>query len=288
MRRFSSNWCAIAIASLCCIPSGRAQNAAGQSSPEAAVAGQDGCEFYVALQSLEPAAVKLLATPLAPVNRTLFTDNSIRQLQDWDLPSKVTAWRDRPGAEELARQWDELNKQWSAGSGNKDKSKSSVPQGRPAPYRAGPLPEKDWQDLEKWLGKNGPKKLPGLCIDSAKATYMLAVGIITGGAGSTAADYNRVGEYTDYASKPQADSLGPNAGAVAPFKTPQDEFTGAGISGVKGGNTCVYLYRTNGKAIGAGGAREVAPEYYYCHAGGGISQSTVTTMLKYLSKTGLK
>jgi hypothetical protein len=285
MRRFSSNWCAIVIASLCCIPSGRAQNAAGQSSPEAAVAGQDGCEFYVALQPLEPAAVKLLATPLAPVNRTLFVDNSIRQLQDWDLPSKVTAWRDRPGAEELARQWDELNKQWSAGSGNKDKSKSSVPQGRPAPYRAGPLPEKDWQDLEKWLGKNGPKKLPGLCIDSAKATYMLVVGIITGGAGSTAADYNRVGEYTDYASKPQADSLGPNAGAVAPFKTPQDEFTGAGISGVKGGNTCVYLYRTNGKAIGA---REVAPEYYYCHAGGGISQSTVTTMLKYLSKTGLK
>jgi hypothetical protein len=288
MRRFSSNWCAIGIVSLCCIHSGRAHSAAWQSSPATVVAGQDGCEFYVALQPIDPAAVKLLATPLAPVNRTLFTDNRIRQLQDWDLPSKVTAWRDRPSAEELVRQWDELNKQWSSGLQNKDKSKSSVPQEHPAPYRAGPLPEKEWQDLEKWMGKNGPKKLSGLCIDSAKATYVLAVGIIAGGAGSTAADYNRVGEYTDYASKPQADSLGPNAGTVAPFKTPQDEFTGAGISGVKGGDTCVYLYRTDGKAIGEGGARKVAPEYYYCHAGGGISQSTVTTMLKYLSKTGLK
>jgi hypothetical protein len=272
----------------CSAVAGQEQNAAGQAPPSQAAAAQEGCEFYFALQPIEPAAVKLLATPLAPANRTLFTDNSIRQLQDWDLPPKVTAWHDRPSPAELARQWEELNKQWSAGSQSKDKSKSTAPQGHPAPYRGGPLPAKDWQDLEKWVAKNGPKKLSGLCVDPAKATYVLAVGIITGGAGSGATDYNRVGEYTDYASKPQADSLGPNAGTVAPFKTPQDEFTGTELSSGKGGHTCVYLYRTNGKAIGAGGTRQEAPEYYYCHAGGGISQSTVTTMLKYLSKTGLK
>jgi hypothetical protein len=97
-----------------------------------------------------------------------------------------------------------------------------------------------------------------------------------------------VGEYSDYASKPRHDSIGPNAGTVAPYKTPQDEFTGSGLANGAGGSTCVYLYRTNGKALGAGGVRQEVPEYYYCHEGGGISQSTVGTMLKFLSKTGLQ
>jgi hypothetical protein len=54
------------------------------------------------------------------------------------------------------------------------------------------------------------------------------------------------------------------------------------------GYACIYFYRTNGKTMGAGGARKEAPEYYYCQGGSGISQSTVSTMLKYLSKTGLQ
>lgn len=288
MRGFGLISCAIATMSLCGALAGHAQTPVSQSSPSRAAAGQEGCEIYFALQPIEPAALKLLATPLAPPNRTVFTDNSIRPLQEWDLPSKVIAWHDRPSQQDLARQWDELNKQWGTGAQNKDKSKASVPQEHPAPYRASSLPGKDWQELEKWLGKNGPKKLSGLCIDSARATYVLAVGIISGGAISAPAESNRVGDYADYASKPRADSLGPNAGTVAPYKTPQDEFTGAGISGGAGGNTCVYLYRTNGKAIGAGGTRQETPDYYYCHAGSGISQSSVTTMLKYLSKMGLR
>jgi hypothetical protein len=288
MRGFRTFCCAIATLSMCCAPAGHAQDVAAQSTPSVVAAGQEGCEFYFTLQPIEPAALKLLATPLVPANRTLFTDNSIRQLQDWDLPSKVTAWRDRPSPEDLARKWDELNKQWSAGAQNKDKSKPNVPQGHAAPYNASALPAKEWRDLEKWLGKNAPKKVSGLCVDSAKATYVLAVGIVSGGAGLAPNDSNRVGEYADYASKPRLTDLGPNAGTVGPYKTPTDEFTGSGTSNGLPGNTCVYLYRTNGKTMGAGGARQEAPEFYYCHGGGGISQSTVTTMLKYLSKIGLR
>jgi hypothetical protein len=288
MRGFSVFCCAIATAGLFCAPVGHAQSAAAPSSPSEAAAGPGGCEVYFALQSIEPAASKWLATPIVPANRTVFTDASIRELQNWDLPSKVTAWRDRPSPEDLARQWDELNKKWSAGAQKKDKSKSDVQEGHAAPYDARSLPAKEWQDLEKWFGKTAPKKLSGLCVDSVKATYVLAVGIVSGGADVSASSANRVGDYTDYASKPQSDSLGPNAGMVAPHKTPSDEFSGTGMSNGLPGNTCVYLYRTNGKAMGAGGVRQEVPEYYYCHAGGGISQSTVTAMLKYLSKTGLK
>jgi hypothetical protein len=288
MRGFKRIFWTIATVGLFCAPIGHTQNVGAPSTPSEATVKQDGCEIYFALQAIEPPAVKLLATPIVPANRTVFTDASIRKLQDWDLPSKVTAWRDRPSQEDLARQWDELNKKWSAGAQNKDKSKSGAAEGHAAPYAANPLPAKEWQDLEKWFGKTAPKKISGLCVDQGKATYVLAIGFISGGAEVSGADPNRVGEYTDYASKPQVDSLGPNAGTVAPHRTPSDEFSGTGSSKGVPGNTCVYLYRTNGKALGTGGARQEAPEYYYCHAGSGISQSTATTMLKYLSKTGLK
>lgn len=288
MRGFSVFFGAIAAVGLCSAPVAHSQKFTAPSSPPEVLAGEEGCEVYFTLQPIDHEALKQLATPIVPANRTVFTDADIRQLQDWDLPSKVTAWRDRPTPEDLARQWDELNKKWSAGAQKKDKSKNDVSGRLAAPYDARSLPAKEWQDLEKWFGKNAPKKVSGLCVDPAKATHVLAVGIVSGGASVSPNNANRVGDYTNYASKPLPESLGPNAAKVAPYRTPHDEFTGSGLSDPLAGNTCVYLYRTNGKAMGAGGARQEVPEYYYCHTGGGISQSTVTTMLKYLSKIGLR
>jgi hypothetical protein len=288
MRGFGVICAAMVTAGLCWAPSGHSRKFAEPPSPSGATAGDEGCEIYFMLQPIEPAVAKLLATPIVPANRTVFTDASIRQLQDWDLPSKVMAWRDRPSPEDLARQWEELNKKWSTGAQNKDKSKNSATEGHDAPYAAHPLPAREWQDLEKWFGKNAPNKISGLCVDSGKATYVLAVGIVSGGANLTGNDFNRVGEYVDFAGKPTPESQGINAAKVSPHQTPTDEFSGAGMSDIVGGNTCVYLYRTNVKAMDAGGARLAIPEYYYCHVGGGISQSTVTTMLKYLNKIGLK
>ena len=287
MRGLGAFCCAIATVSLCCAQLGHAQAAVKQPSPSKVVAGQEGCEIYLTLQPLDPAALNLLATPIVPANRTVFTDSSIKQLQDWDLPPKVTAWRERPSREELARQWEELNKKWSAGAQNKDKSKKDVPQGHAAPYNVRSLSAKQWQDLEKWFAKTAPKKLSGVCVDPTKAGYVFAVGVISGGAAVSSTNPNRVQEYSDYASKPQSSGLGPNAGKVAPYQTPHDEFTASGMPDDPSANTCVYLYRTNGKALGEGGKRQEAPDYYYCHAGGGMSQSAVTTMLKYLAKTGL-
>ena len=288
MRGFGGFFAAIATVGLCCVPASHAQTFAMLSSPPDVIAGEEGCDVYFTLQPIDRTALKHLATPIIPANRTVFTAADIRQLQDWDLPSKVTAWSDRPSAEDLVRRWDELNKKWSAGAKKKDNSKDNGSEGHAAPYDVHPLPTKDWQDLEKWFGKNAAKRLTGACVDSAKATYVLAVGIVSGGANASPSGYNRVGEYADYASKPQQEGHGPNSATVAPYKAPHDEFTGSGISNGLGANTCVYLYRMNGTAIGAGGGRQEVPEYYYCHEGSGISQSTITTMLKYLSKTGLQ
>jgi len=287
MRAFSAFCCAIATVSLCAALPGHAQAAVKQPSPPEVAAGQEGCEVYLTLQPLDPAALNLLATPIVPANRSVFIDASIKQLQNWDLPPKVTAWRERPSPQELARQWDELDKKWSAGGQSKDKSRKDVPQGHAAPYNMRSLSAKQWQDLEKWFGKNAPKKLSGVCVDPAKAGYVIAVGVISGGAAVSSTNPNRVQEYSGYASKPQASDLGPNAGKVAPYQAPNDEFTASGMPDDPSANTCVYLYRTNGKALGEGGKRQEAPDYYYCHAGSGMSQSAVTTMLKYLAKTGL-
>jgi hypothetical protein len=264
----------------------RGQTVSAQS-PSAASAGQAGCEVYFTVQPIDLATLKLLSTPIAPVNRTVFADTAIRQLQAWDLPSKVTAWRERPSPQELARQWDELDNKYSSGSHTKDKSKDSVPRGHAAPYGAAPLPAREWQDFEKWFAKNAPKKLSGACVDSVKATYVVALGMVWGGAAVTTSDPNQSSAYNNYATKPQADALGPGAPKLSTYQTPSNELEVAGMTNGGSGSTCVYFYRTDGKGIGEGGIRQATPEYYYCHEGSGISQSTVSTLLKFLAKSGL-
>ncbi|MBZ5528089.1 MAG: hypothetical protein LAN71_09340 [Acidobacteriia bacterium] len=279
MRGFTAFFSALATLSLSCTLPSHAQTSA--PAP-------DGCEFHLALQPLDPAVVNLLATPIAPANRNPFADSSIKELQNWDLPSSVTAWKDRPSAQELARQWEELDKKWSAGAQGKDKSKKDAPQSHPAPYAAHALPARQWQDLEKWFAKNAPKRLSGVCVDSAKATYVFAVGIISGGVAiSSSGDPNRIQDYAGHSGKPQSSDLGPGAGRKLPSGAPSDEFSSAGLGDDDAASTCVYLFRTNGKPLGEGGKRLETPDYFYCHQGSGIAQSTVGTMLKSLGKTGL-
>jgi len=236
---------------------------------------------------MDPTTTKLLAAPISPLNRTVFAESSIKQLQEWDLPLRVTAWKDRPSPQDLARQWDELDRKYSTGSQNKDKSKSNTLRGQAAPYTATPLPAKELRELEKWLEKNVGKKLSGACLDSGNAAYILAVGMIGGGAGVAPSDPNHAYAYNDYATKAQPSSLGPNAGTVPPRQTPHNELEVAGMANGAAGYTCAYLYRGNGKGMGQGGAQKGFPEYYYCHLGTGISESTVATMLKFLDKNGL-
>jgi len=236
---------------------------------------------------MDLATLKLLATPTAPLNRTMFAENSIKQLQKWDLPSDVTAWKQRPSREELARQWEELDKKYGTGSQSKDNGKNEPQRGHPAPYRASPLPAKDWENLGKWFAKNVSKRLPGACLDSAKASYVLLVGLVGGGAAASTGNASGGAAFNDYNSIAKPDSFGGNAGSVPGHQTSQREFDTGGLTGGGPAYTCVYLYRSKREGSGGAAARMELPEYYYCHEGADVSQSAVTAMLKHLGKAGL-
>ncbi|MBZ5570939.1 MAG: hypothetical protein LAO09_03555 [Acidobacteriia bacterium] len=260
--------------------------APAQQPPPPAQTTQDGCKSYYTLELLDQSVLQLLGTPLAPSNQALFPSPSWQQLQEWDFPSKVTAWSERPGPEEVAKRRRELVAASTAGRGDKSKNTSAPPRVS-RPYELLPFLEKDYRDLEKWLTKEGPKKLPGMCVDQGKAGYILAVGVIADRNGATSPDNAIAQSQYDQSLTHQSDrSVGPNAATVSPSggDRPADALSRLDAGSSRPGvYTCTYWYRTNGP----GGAHREAPDYYYCHSGDNIPKSVVTAMLKYLAKNHL-
>ena len=226
-------------------------------------------------------------TPWVPANPALAADDRFRQLRDWDLPSKVTPWSERPSAADIARRRDELART----SGRNNAASQAVSRA----YELAPFARRDWQDLEKWFGKEGPKKLPGLCVDQERAGYVLALGLISDG--SAGASLSGVADRTlyDQSVVDKDSSIGPNAGTatLGGSNRPAQELSGMSNSARPGVYTCAYLYRVNSDRVTGdrvtgdrvtGGARQATPDYYYCHAGDDMPKSAVTTMLKYLAK----
>jgi len=242
-----------------------------QQTPVTPVGG-NGCKAYYAVVPLDQNTLKILATPVLPPNATAFADSNVRQLRDWDLPPKVTAWRERPSPDELARRWNELNKTSKVG-------------GIPRPYGLQLMAAEDWKDLDKWFAKEAPKKLPGLCLGSERANYVLAVGIVSlGTADRSLASINARNEYQQTAVARQQDAaVGPNAATYSPGVR---EINGQELSGMSGGDssrpgayTCAFWFRKS-----QNGVRNETPDYYYCKADSVMPRSAATTMLKYLAK----
>jgi hypothetical protein len=259
-----------------------------QTTPPAPLtpAAQDGCKAYYALASLDQSVVQLLGTPVAPSNQALFPNPGWQQLQEWDFPSKVTRWSERPSPQEVARRREELAAASTAGRKDKSNNASASPV-VPRPYELLLSLDKDWKDLEKWFAKEGPKKLPGMCVDQGKAGYILAVGVIADGS-RTASSYNAIarGQYDQSITNQSDRSVGPNAATVSPSggERPADALSRLDAdSSASGVYTCTYWYRTNGP----GGAHRETPDYYYCHSGDNLPKSAVTTMLKHVAKAGL-
>jgi hypothetical protein len=276
----------MAAVGLVAVVAGQARPMPG-SRPEAyasqAAGGQEGCKAYFTVEPLDANALKLLSTPVVPQFQTAFTDAQVRRIQKWDLPSEVISWKGRPSAEDLARQWGELNK-----AGGQDKSGKDAPAVRYRPYGLRALSAEQWTDMRDWFEKNGPKKVPGMCVDSEKATYVLAIGVVST-KGSATNDPNRAIEYSEYAGAPQRENIGANVETLSHggHTSAHDALANREGSGDPSAYTCAYLYRTNGATTGQGGVRQATPVYYYCRGGGVAPQSAVTAMLKHLSKTSL-
>jgi hypothetical protein len=240
---------------------------------------QSNCKSYFAIQQLDPNVVKLLDAPVAPSSQTDTSHLSPEKLRDWDLPSKVTPWRARLGPSDAARLQAQSN----------GKSKKPVIFASPRPYDLQTFSSRDWDDLEKWFAKDGPKKLPGLCVDPTKATYTLGVGVVTGGRiGLSPNDaIDRISSQQAAVVRNPDAAMGPDgvASSSAVHNATSGEFTGLPTPGnPTSAYTCVYLYQAN-----AGSTRSTAkvPAYYYCKSGGILPHSAITTMLKYFAKTGL-
>src|ERR1700685_4604655 len=87
---------------------------------------QSGCEIFYALQPVDANVLKLLGTPAVPSNPNLLTSPEYMQQRDWDFPSKVTPWSERPKPEEIARRREELAGT-SAGSESAKPKNAAIP-----------------------------------------------------------------------------------------------------------------------------------------------------------------
>ncbi|MGA8150394.1 MAG: hypothetical protein WB952_05550 [Terriglobales bacterium] len=245
----------------------------------------DPCSARYALRPLDEDVLQLLGTPVMPSGQNPFTDTSFQQLREWDFPSKVTAWHDRPSPPEIARRRDQLLGRSSSDSPQNSKHSAPAAPGQIGSYNLQPFSPKDWKDLEKWFAKDGPKKLPGMCVDQERASYVLAVGIILDGSVGTSltSASNRIQYNAEVIRQPDS-SIGPNAATLTPGGTerPAGELSGISGSSGTGLHTCAYLF----DKIAQSATQPEPPKYYYCRSGGDMPRATVTTMLKYLAKPG--
>jgi hypothetical protein len=117
-----------------------------------------GCEIYYSLQAVDPNLLKLLGTPVVPTTSSLLTSPEYIQQRDWDFPSKVTPWSQRPKAEEITHRREELAGT-SAAESAKPKS-GAILSWALWNYGLEPFTAHDWNDLQKWFAKELPKKFP--------------------------------------------------------------------------------------------------------------------------------
>jgi hypothetical protein len=274
----------------CCssVPASPAQGfPAAQPFLAQATAKQSGCELFYTLQPFDPSILQLLGSPVGPSSRTLFTNPSLVQLRNWDFPSKVTPWPERPSPQEIEKRRQELIAASSAGTGSKGKSKNASAPEETAwvatPYGLEPFSAKDWSELEKWFAKEGPKKISGLCVNREQAGYVLAVGLVLDGSGDRSLETTSARIQYDQSTRAADTGVGPNSGTVTVggANRPAQELSSMGNSSRPGTHTCVYLFRTKEP----GGARRETPAYYYCQSSDEVPRATITAMLKYLAKS---
>jgi hypothetical protein len=247
------------------------------AQPAANAAGS--CEIYYALQPVDPALLKLLGTPAVPTNSNLLTSPEYIQQRDWDFPSKVTPWSQRPKAEEIAQRREALA----------DTAESSKPKGAAIPnwalwnYGLEPFTAHDWTDLQKWFAKELPKKVSGACVEPQKADHLIVVGVIVLGSGGPVDSTGARIQYGQTVGQLDT-TVGPNSGispAVGTHRASQ-ELSADSNSSRPGAHACSYLFRS----AAPGGARNEAPEDYYCRSSGDEPRAAISALFRYLAVPG--
>jgi len=221
---------------------------------------------------------KLLGTPTVPTDSNLFSSPEYIQQRDWDFPSKVTPWSQRPKPEEIARRREEL-----AGTTAAEAAKSkgtTIPKWVLWNYGMEPFSQHDWKELQKWFAKELPKKVPGACADAQKSDRLLVIGTIVLGAGVPVDPTAARVQYGQTVAQMDT-TVGPNSGispAVGAHRASQELGT-SGDSSRSDVHTCVYLFRTNSPGV----TRAQMPDEYYCRSSADEPRATISAMLKYIA-----
>jgi len=259
-----------ALVILMCAPSAQGQEARAL----------EGCKAYIGAAQADARVMNLLSTPAVPPSSSVFAAQSAREVTEWDLPSKVTPWKERPSAAELAERWEELNRRWY-GARPGDTTKN-VPAAVHRPYQLLRIAPADWSEVEKWMTKEIAKHSSGLCYDEQKATHVFVSGAIRDPAGSVTSQARTL-QYTQSAGLAQPEGYGPGGHPATStgHNAIGDEFDAAGSATDPSVYACVFVFRAQGAA------RESTPEYYYCHSASSLKLS-LGTMLKFLTKQGVQ
>jgi hypothetical protein len=241
---------------------------------------QSGCEIFYALQPIDANLLTLLGTPAIPTNPNLLTSSEYIQQRDWDFPSKVTPWSERPQPEEIAHRREELTGAGAGSESAKANKNAAIPVWTLWTYGLEPFSARDWNELQKWFAKEGPKKISGLCVDSQKADHILAVGVIVlGSPGPVDSTSARI-QYGQTVPPPDANTgMTAASPGVSAHRAPQ-ELSGVSDSARPGTHTCVYLFRTRS----AGGPRMETPDDYYCRSSDDEPRAAVSAMLRQITK----
>jgi hypothetical protein len=239
-----------------------------------------GCEVPIAIEPVDRTVMKLLSTPVMPPFQTSFTAVSMRPIKQWDLPSKVTRWQDRPGAADLSQRWADLGKSWYKTGG--------IPEAALRPYAALTVPPKEWEELRQWMAKDGSKQLAGTCVVEKNARYVMVVGEIRDASLAGGSNATRDTQYAEYSGTPRQDNIGPGVGTVSStaHQSSHDELASRDATSDPSVYACVFLYRAEAAQNGDDSGRASAPAYYYCHEASTL-KSSVSAMLKFLAKNGL-
>jgi len=244
------------------------------------------CRAYIALAPADANVIRLLATPAVPPPTLIFAAQSARELTEWDLPSKVRAWKERPSNGQLAVKWEELNRSWYGVKPGD--TKKSVPPADYEPYQLLQISARDWKELEKWMEKETAKHGAGLCYDEQRATYLFVAGAVRNPVVSSGGGQTRTLQYAHNAGQAQPEGIGPGGHSATStgHNAVGDEFDASSGASDPSVYSCVYLYRTAGTAQGTSAGRQAVPELYYCHEASEL-RSSLGTMLKYVAKQGL-
>jgi len=252
------------------------------------------CKVFV---TIEPADIarwsRLLATPAVADEHDIATSDD-RKMEAWDLPPKITPWRDRLSWSDYVTHFNMLQTQKTHFGRLTSYERATfrhraVWLSRPL-YMTQKAPPPVQAKLHELFASNGPSRFPGVCRDPDRATYLIELASMYIVARNFLALRPPVHRGPPRLINAQTiDFSRPNPDAPPPFDSrgydagPASTVDGS-LQDAPSGFACVYVYKLPSPTTRRWELWN--PDYYYCPYGGsGKLPSAANKVLEFLSKS---